>query len=45
MEPAGDAVLRRDWHTMSPAGQQSAGSVPGLVDVARHVDEVHLIFT
>lgn len=23
MEPAGDAVLRRDWHTMSPVGQQA----------------------
>lgn len=35
MEPAGDTVLRRDWYTMSPFGQQSDGPTQGLLDVTR----------
>lgn len=30
MGPVGDAVLRRDWHTMSLAGRQSAGLARGF---------------
>lgn len=33
MGPFGDVVLRRDWHTMSLAGRQSAGLAEGLVVV------------
>jgi hypothetical protein len=47
MGPASDAVLRRDWHTMSLAGRQSAGLAQGLVGVAvaRLMEELYLTFT
>lgn len=45
--PVSDAVLRRDWHTMSLAGRQSAGLAQGLVGVAvaRLMGALYLTFT
>lgn len=45
MGPTGDAVLRRDWHTMSLAGRKSAGLAQGPVDVARLMADVYPTFT